>query len=517
MTCSTENIPTTRVPLPGAGVSGSPFDLSADNLANQFIESVVNESIQIASAPVNIYKLLGIYEQDRLIDLTGKGKAIASGEYPEFVANNVIMNDVTEWRSIQRGALILSSAYIGYDFGPFILENDRVRYGIDTEIKYHITSIMIQQGCNSVNRISQARVERSNDGVKWYGVDLITLSNDHDGHWIDIKQSAPSRFWRIKPLVFNGGVNDFWVIRRLSLSEYLKTDITNVQDELGFLENRDRSYSTEPVTTKGYYDFVEVQTELSRYGIELTSQFVFKFGFSSIINALGRPIVIGDILEIPSETQYDVHMKPVKKFIEVTDVSWATTGFTPGWMPTLYNVIAQPMIANQETQDIVGDLNLPSTDNDFFNLKSSIFNMGNQDASELVRAAANTEVPEVGTDTVDEGIIPEKTVRYGLIQGVDLGKLNVDQRSLYIEDGLPPNGEKYTEGSVFPTDPADNDYHRMTYEGLRDSVPPRLYRYSLMKMRWMFMEEDKRMRSNSRKPQLTPYVDNGVDVTTIGK
>lgn len=517
MACSNSSIPVTRLPLPGVGLSGSPFDFAADNLSNAFVESIVNEGLQIASAPVNIYKLLGIYEQDKLVDLTGKGKTISSGEYPEFPANNAVMNDVTEWRSIQRGSLILSGAYIGYDFGPIILDNGRLRYGVDTEEKYHITSIMIQQGCESKNRISQARIERSNDGIKWYGVDLITLADDHNGHWIDIKQSAPSRFWRIRPLAFNGGSNDFWTIRRLSLSEFLKTAITNIQDELGFAESRDRSYSTDVITTKGYYDFVEVQTELSRFGIELNTQFVFKFGFSAIVNLLGRPIVIGDILEIPSETQYDVYMKPVKKYLEVTDVSWSAVGFTPGWLPTLYNVVAQPMIASQETLDITGDINLPSTDNDFFNLKTSIFNIGNQVSDQLVRAESITIEPEDGTDTADEGIIPNATVKYGLTQGVDLGKLNVDQRGIYIEDGLPPNGIKYTEGPTYPTNPKDNDYHRLTYVGLKDQIPPRLYKYSLAKMRWMFMEEDKRMRSNSRKPQLTQYINDGVDVNTIGK
>jgi len=517
MTCSTDTINTNRTPLAGAGMGGSLFDLSADNLANQYIEGIVNESIDIASAPVNIYKLLGIHEQERLLDLTGKGTTISSGQYPEFVAENVIIDNPAEWRSIQRGSLILSGSYIGYDFGPILLDNGRERYGIDTEVKYHITSIMLQQGCESKNRISKARIERSDDGDKWYGVALIDLLDDSDSHWIDIKQSAPSRYWRIRPLAFNGGVDDFWSVQRLSLSEYTKTDISNVQYATGFLENRDRNYSTDPIATKGYYDFVEVQTELARFGIELNTQFVFKFGFSSIVNKLGRPIVIGDILEVPSEIQYDVHLNPIKKYLEVTDVSWATTGYTPGWMPTLYNVMAQPMIASQETLDITGDLNLPTTDNDFFNLKSSLFNSGNLYDDQQIRAEANTELPEVGTDTANDAIIPESIVRYGLVAGVNLNKLNTNQQAVYIEDGLPPNGAAYTEGPVYPLDPKDNDYHRLTYIGLKDPIPPRLYKYSLAKMRWLFMEEDKRLRANSRKPQLTEYLTNGIDVNSIGK
>ena len=517
MAYTPDNDPTTREPIPSRLYGGEPFDLSGENLDSRYVEGVVNEGINIASSPIHIFKLLGIYEQNKLLDLTGKGQAISSGQYPEFVAENVIINDVTEWRSVQRGALIISGAYIGYDFGSIKLDNDRERYGIDTEIKYHVSSVMIQQGCNSKNRISKARVERSNDGIKWYGIALIDLPDDADGHWYDIKQSASSRYWRIRPLVFNGTANDFWTVRRLSLSENLKVDVTNVQDEICFLENRDRNYSTEPITVKGYYDFTEVQTELARFGIELTTQFVFKFGFSDIINKLGRPIIIGDILEVPSEIQYDINLKPIKKYLEVTDVGWSSVGYTPGWVPTVYNVIALPMIASQETQDITGDLNLPSTDNDFFNLKSSMFNTANLFVDQRVRAEANTKVTEVGTDTANEAVIPEETVQYGLKLGINLNKLNVDQKALYIEDGLPPGGIPFTEGPTFPSHPKDDDYHRMTYEGLKDPIPPRLFRYSLAKMRWIFMEEDKRMRSNTRKPQLTPYLNNGVDVNTIGK
>ena len=517
MTCDVDYLNNPRLPLSPELISRSEYDLSNDHPSNQLIEGLVNESLNIAAANINIYKLLGIHEQHRLVDLIGNGASISSGEYPEFPSNNVVMNDVSEWRSTQRGTHVISGAYIGYDFGPIRLDTGRLQYGVETEVKHHITSIMIQQGCEPQNRATRIRIERSDNGIKWYGAALVDLPDDYDAHWLNIKQSAPSRYWRFSPQIFNGGPKDFWTVRRISLSECTKTDITNMQFNDGFFENRDRSYSTEPISIKGYYDFVEVQTELARFGIELNNQFVFKFSFSAIVRALGRPIIIGDVLEIPSEIQYDINMQPVKKYLEVTDVSWASNGFTPGWVPTLYQVIAQPMIASQETQDIVGDLNLPSTDNDFFNLKSSIFNTGNLTEDRLIRAESNTLVPEVGTDTANDATFPGELVKYGQIAGVRLDKINLDQRAIYVEDGLPPNGAAYTEGPSYPTDPKNNDYHRLTYVGLNDPIPPRLFRYSLAKMRWVFMEEDKRMRSNSKKPQLTQYIDNGVDVITIGK
>ena len=82
---------------------------------------------------------------------------------------------------------------------------------------------------------------------------------------------------------------------------------------------------------------------------------------------------------------------------------------------------------------------------------------------------------------------------------------------------MPPNNAPYTEGDEYPKSPSNGDYHRLTYSKLDDPIPPRLYQYSTIKNRWIFLESDKRFASNSKKPQLEQYLNSGIDITKIVK
>jgi hypothetical protein len=480
----------------------SPYDLSSDP-ANCYIQDLVAEALNLASAPVNVFKLLGVHEQGQLIDLTGSGTPISSGEYKDYPASFAFNKNFDEWRSTQKGSLVVTASYIGYDFGPIRLDNGRLRYSVDTQVKHHITSIQIQQGCESNNRVVKARIERSNDGVQWFGVDVVTLPDTFNLELISFRQSAASRYWRIRPITFNGGTQDYWAVKQLTLTDLTATQLSNIQDELGFLENRDRSYSADSIQIKGYYDLQEYLTNLSRFGIDMSSTqtYVFKIAFSTAVKMIGRPIVIGDIFEVPSETQYSPTLKPIKKYLEVTDVGWATEGFTPGWKPTLLRVAAMPMLASQETMDIIGDINPPSNLNDFLGIEQSAFNPEAFVSNIRASAAANTQVPEGGEDTANIRVFTDEEIKSAASQGVDLGKFNFNQRGVYVEDGLPPNGEPYTEGTSFPTHPKDGDYHRLTYEA-KFNIPVRLHKYSVLKNRWIFVEEDRRSLLVNPKPQL---------------
>ena len=501
----------------------SSFSLINDqdsNLAN----NLVVEALNIAGAKVNVFKLLGIYEQTRLIDLTGKGEAIASGSYNAFPAANAFDNTTSEWRSIQNGSSILASSYIGYDFGPIRLDNGRVRYGIDTAIRQHITTLNIMQGCNSKNRISKARIERSDDAKTWYGVDIITLTDTSDPVQYRIRQSAPSRYWRIRPLAFNGGPNDFWAVVKLQLIDFNSLNFQDVQDQLGFLENRDRAYSTTSLLIKAYYTIIDPMLEVGKFGghISDTQTWILETAFSACVEILGRSLVIGDIIEIPSETQYTTGLQPVKKYLEVQDVAWATDGFTPGWVPTLQRITAVPALATQETMAIFGNLNLPTNRNNFDHLSQKTYNIEALILDQRVRAAAKTEVPERGEDiaNIRQFSIDEINQAEAQKPGIDLGKLNIDPRALYVEDGIPKNGEPFTEGPDFPPNPKDGDWHRQTYWQLPDPIPPILFLYSAQKGIWLWYEQDRRAKySNMPNPTLESYVNNErrVPINKIGK
>jgi hypothetical protein len=493
---------------------------------SSFVNNIINEALNIASAPVNVFKLLGIWEQTKLVDLTGQGQAISSGQYPAFPASNAFDNTISEWRSTQKGPQIIGNSYIGYDFGPIRLDNSRVRYGIDTSIKQHITTIKIKQGCNGPNKATKLRVERSVDNVKWYGVDIITIPDTDDMVTLRIKQSAPARYWRFTPLAFSGGVNDFWAVTSLQLIDYASVQLSDVQDEMGFLENRDREYASTSIQIKAYYDLVDVSLDLTRFGIHIpeTQTWVFQVGFSSAVNLLGRPLVIGDILEVPSEIQYTPGLKPVKKYLEVTDVSWSTQGFTPGWKPTILRVIAAPAFASQETIDIFGDLNPPSNVNNYEHLNDPRYMIDADVLNQRVNAEADTEVPERGEDIANVREFTLDELATAAEEDIDLSKLNVNPQALYVEDAIPPNGLPYTEGPAFPwennsSNPNDGAYHRITYPQVSDPIPPRLYRWKLQKNRWIFLEEDKRLRYNPTKPTLQSYLNDGnaIPMSKLGK
>jgi hypothetical protein len=164
---------------PSTAAGCKPWDLTQQNRANCYIDSVSQEALAIAGAQVNVFKLLGVHEQTKLIDLTGDGTPISGGDAANYAATNAFQTYATEWRSKQSGsAAITGSAFLGYDFGYLKNASGRARYGVDTSVRQHITALKIKQSANPLCRVTKARVERSEDGVSWYGVAIVNLPND---------------------------------------------------------------------------------------------------------------------------------------------------------------------------------------------------------------------------------------------------------------------------------------------------------------------------------------------------
>jgi len=270
-----------------------------------------------------------------------------------------------------------------------------------------------------------------------------------------------------------------------------------------------------PILLKGNYDLIDAATELSRFGIEVPSQtFIFNVSFNACISLLGRPLVIGDIIELPSETQYTPDLRPILKWLEVTDVAWSTEGYTPGWRPTLLRITTFPALAREETQDIFGDLSRDVDVNGLIDIDDGNHSMY-QDITAIsheIENEAKDNLPEKGAEVsstvrqfekeeLDElEAKTNKTVRNAL--------LHITQASnrIYVEDAMPPNDLPYTEGDTFPSNPKNGDYHRLTYVGLAKDIPTRLYRYSEAKNRWVFLEKDRRKEYNDTKPILQKFL-----------
>lgn len=495
----------------------SPWQL-ADGPEDCIMSDYIEERLNIAGTTLKVHKLLGVHEQGLLQDVTGIGAPISSGDLANNPSSNAFDKYVTEWKSLQSGSAVVQSAYIGYDFGPIKLDNGRTRYGLNTEVIRDISTMKIMQGCDAQNRATKVRVERSENGVKWYGVAIVDLRDCNGLVTVNFKRSVPSRYWRLRPIAFNGGPSDHWVVRAIQLMEYEATAVNNIQDKI-LLENRDRDYQEAPVIIKAAYTPQEMSTQFDRFGVNpFSDTFNFDVSFTQCVRRLGRPIVIGDIIIATSETQYSASLRPIEKYLEVTDVFWSATGFTPLWKPTVQKIVAKPLLASQETRDIAGKLTVDVDGSGLFDMNDG--NSGKKyrdymDANDNIRADHKKKVPVKGIDYADVPIISEELRGYANeLPNMDVDKLSRDRLPNGV-DAMPPNGLPYTEGDEFPPKPNNGDYHRLTYTKIGTDIPARLHRYSLAKGRWIYLETDVKAFINDPRPLLKEYVDRGSTKTPL--
>lgn len=507
--CSTASTSTTSPCSDGSLVTCPPSESCdlwqlTDSPETCYIANLIDEQLRIAGANINVFKLLGVHEQGSLEDMTGLGAPISGGDLPNFPASNAFDKLITEWRSRQTGAEVLTSAFIGYDFGPIRLDNGRLRYGVETFLKKEVASIRIKQGCEPENRVTKARLERSPDGEKWFGVAVVDLPDCDGLVTVSVKRSVPSRYWRLRPIVFNGGTNDYWVVQAFQLTDYEATHISNIQDKI-FLENRDRDYADSSIAMKASYTPTDVLADSTKMGFMSQNVYIFETSFLQTLAKLGRPFVIGDIIELPSEKQYTPSLKPVLKYLEIEDVAWSVNGYTPGWVPTMQRLIAKPVLATQETQKVMGKLTQDVDSSGLVDIDDGMSKKYQDYAAvtETIEAEANTMSP---LDGIDYANIPKLSSELKeILEARGKNTKNLDRnRNQYGIDAMPPNGLPYTEGDSFPTSPKNNDYHRLTYSTTKN-IAPRLYRWSKAKEKWIYLETDRRFQIRNDKSLIEEF------------
>lgn len=544
------------------------------------------ETLEISGAPINVFKLLGVHEQGKLIDLTGNGFPIHGGTSADTSVTNVFTVGNDPWKSSQSGLTVTQSpAYIGYDFGTKKTAQGNEKYRAAQPVLNKISSLRLQQSQNPARRATQIRIDRSdgtfsvknenysgvgngvltsitpginaaedrilltaistnqfqvissksgflgfadvdkpfssmqcsvlivsgsvpfaiNDmfmfdlALNWLRVDVVNVPNNDGINLISFKNSVPSRYWRFVPLMFNGSsVNEVWEIIRLELMDYETTSIDNVQD-IFFLENRDRDYAQSSLTVRCQYSPFDPLGDMGKFGFNILDQYAFTCAFSAMVEKLGRPIIIGDVLEVCPEAAYDQNMNVVKKFLEVTDAGWSAEGYSPGWTPLIYRFTAQQLIPSQEHRDIIKSVTAQKysiDDSEFFSNIMPVIT-GTLTSSENIEQMAKDAVPETGADT--SGIASGMS-QYSADPLADK-KGSYDGRDLYVEDGLPPDNKPYGEGYKLPDMDScqDGDYFRLNYPA-ELKVPARLYQFSLYKRKWIYIETDRRAENSSHKP-----------------
>ena len=471
------------------------LDYSTNECADSeaaYIANLMAEALNIAAGPVNIFPLLGVHNQGSTIDQTGEGYPLSSGTpsgYNVLDAFNV--NDAS-WKSIQTGSSVLTS-FIGYDFGT--KKAWQKRYQAPAPVRKKITTIKIRQGLDARNRATQVRIEASDDGITWIRIDAANLPNTDSMVLINVRATAEYNKWRIVPTYFNGVAANFqWEVVELHLNEATQLSLDNIEDYV-LLENRDRAYCRTSVFLKCTYDLLDVQTELAKFGINLPQTYIFTVSFAQMVKILGRPVVVGDIVELPGEVQYDAQLRPVRKWLEVTDCSWSTEGYTLNWKPNLYRFYAQPILPSVEHKDILGlpgVVNSTQTDDDYL-INGLLLNQQAYESTAAIKQASEDAVPQDGSDPAD------------LQSGMSLKKIpgSYDGRDIYAEDAIPPNGENYTVGDALPgpVGLVDGHYHRQTYSAVPSAIRPaeRLLRWYAGIGRWKVIEVNKRSVPESHK------------------
>ena len=162
---------TTNIP----SLTNPTYSLTNDGLSssNEYISMTMYEHIIRGGAPIYLFKLLGLKEResDTLFPLT----YFSNKELPYFESTNASgRQPACYFKSFDKGLNVVANTYLGIDCSYIKLSNSRKFYSNNAVYMIEVRSLVIRQSENNNERASQFKVERSNDGITWISVDLIT-------------------------------------------------------------------------------------------------------------------------------------------------------------------------------------------------------------------------------------------------------------------------------------------------------------------------------------------------------
>jgi hypothetical protein len=132
------------------------------------------------------------------------------------------------------------------------------------------------------------------------------------------------------------------------------TSLTTIQDVL-FLTNVNRKYDPNVVELKGHHVIADITYDLSQFGVMLNSTSVrFTFHYNDMVDSLGRKLIAGDVLEIPSLESTPIFNDAVgiNRYYVVQTALHAAAGYGPKWYPHMWLVTATQLTAAPEFTQI---------------------------------------------------------------------------------------------------------------------------------------------------------------------
>lgn len=133
------------------------------------------------------------------------------------------------------------------------------------------------------------------------------------------------------------------------------TSVTTIQDVL-FLTNNNRKYNPNVIELRGHHQPQDVNYDLSQFGIFLSSDVIrVTFHNNDMLDALGRKLMPGDVLEFPSYRDIPIFDNAVgiNRYYVVQDALFAAAGYGQKWFPHIWMVRAKLMTASVEFQEII--------------------------------------------------------------------------------------------------------------------------------------------------------------------
>jgi hypothetical protein len=353
---------------------------------------------------------------------------------------------------------------------------------------------------------------------------------------------------------------------------YETVDVLNIQDLL-LLENRDRVYDPDVYVMRGVYNTQDVDFDLTQFGLFLNNDTIFMtFHYNDMIDAFGRKLMNGDVIEIPNLKDYhplnqDIP-RALPRYYVIQDADYASEGFSVTWLPHLWRVKCTPMKDQQEFNQITnkpfvaeniwdpgnfyptgtvvnyGDTyyqaqsNVPA-DTDITNTNfwseydpSTISDVQgtrqkDYEINDAILAQADAEVPLSGYDNTTFYIEPTTTTGGpanptsltadesltvdGTQGGMSVTPTGEGYASGYLTGGgAAPNGLPVTPAVNFPPNPVTGAYVlRLDYK------PNRLFRYD--GARWVKVDDKVRTNLNNgptNKTLRSGFVNNTATVNT---
>lgn len=133
------------------------------------------------------------------------------------------------------------------------------------------------------------------------------------------------------------------------------TTVTTIQDVL-FLTNTNRRYNPNVIELKGHHQPQDVNYDLSQFGVFLSSDTIrIQFHYNDMVDALGRKLIPGDVLEFPSmrDTPLSDSTVGINRYYVVEDALYAAGGYGNKWFPHLWLVRAKLITASPEFKEII--------------------------------------------------------------------------------------------------------------------------------------------------------------------